>query len=139
MIVGLFLWFLIFNPKLTYSTTIFLLLGVLGSSFVGLTTFSYSLGSNFYFTHHVKHLPRLWQSNGILRTLIQFYFWGSVLLLFLIAEFLAPRLNLDYFIMLILISIPAYSGSFLARRKKIRNILEEFAEKKFQKYSDPIQ
>ncbi len=136
MIGGLFIWFLIFNPLITHTTEYILLLTILGSSFVGITTFCYSLGSYHYFRFHVKHLSVKWQFQGIMRTLLQFYYWGSILVLFVIAQFLSPRLEINYLFLLIIVSIPAHTGLFIARLNFAKELLEKYSEKKFGRPTD---
>jgi len=136
MIIGLFIWFLIFNPLITHTTENFLLFTILGSSFVGVTTFCYSLGSYHYFRYHVKHLSVKWQFQGIMRTLLQFYYWGSILFLFVIAQFLSPRLEINYMFLLIIVSIPAHTGLFIARLNVAKEFLDKYSEKKFGKPND---
>jgi len=136
MVVGLFIWFIIFNPLITHTTESTLLLTLLGSSLVGVTTFCYFLGSYHYFRYHIKHLPVRWQFQGIMRTLIQFYYWGSILILFAISQFLSPRLSTNYLLLLIIVSIPAHTGLFIARWNIVKELLEKYTEKKFGKPTD---
>ena len=136
MMVGLFIWVLTFNPLIIHTTENFFLFTILGSSFVGVTTFCYSLGSYHYFRYHIKHLPVRWQFQGIMRTFLQFYYWGSILILFVIAQFLSPRLGIDYILLLIIISIPAHTGLFIARWNMVKDLLEKYTEKKFGRSVD---
>ena len=71
-----------------------------------------------------------------MRTLLQFYYWGSILVLFVIAQFLSPRLEINYVFLLIIVSIPAHTGLFIARLNFAKELLEKYSEKKFGRSTD---
>jgi len=71
-----------------------------------------------------------------MRTLFHFYYWGSILILFVIAQFLSPRLSINYLLLLIIVSIPAHTGLFIARWNIVKEKLEKYSEKKYGRPTD---
>jgi hypothetical protein len=71
-----------------------------------------------------------------MRTFLQFYYWGSILILFVLAQHISPRLGIDYIPLLIIISIPTQAGLFIARWNNTKELLERYAEKKYDRPLD---
>ena len=124
MIYGGFIWFILFTPGLITTTkTLTILLILFSSSIMGITLFCYSFGIYLFRKHHIKGVSVSWQFKGIMRTLIQCYYWGSIFILFIAAQYLYPKSTIFNWI---LFSIPSYVGYFLIRSKLVRDKLESY-------------
>ncbi len=122
MIAGIIFWSLLFSSGMIYARKISMLSGFAGSCLVGVTLFLYSLGSYYYFIFHNKHLPIHWFVQGVMRTIVQFYYLGSVVLLFLITQLYHPQINIDFLLLYLLLFLPIYIGYMLPRSEKIKNV-----------------
>lgn len=124
MIYGGFIWFIILTPGLIISTkTVTTLFILFSSSIVGIALFCYSFGIYLFNKYHIKGVSVSWQFKGIMRTLIQCYYWGSIFILLIAAQYLYPEST--YFTWLIF-SIPGHIGYFSIRSRLIRNKIESY-------------
>jgi len=120
MTAGITFWFLLFTSGTIYSKETALLLSLIGSILVGVTMFFYSIGTYFYFILHNKHLPIHWFLKGLMRTIIQFYYFGSILLLFIITQFFFPQIGSEFIVLYLVLFLPIYIGYMLPRWDKIK-------------------
>ncbi len=130
MAAGITFWFLLFTSGRIYSRENALLLSIASSSLVGVTLFFYSIGTYFYFILHNKHLPIHWFLKGLMRTIIQFYYFGSILLLFIITQYFFPQIGSEFIILYLALFLPIYIGYMLPRWGRIKNLIgTNFLEK----------
>ncbi|MHA1978453.1 MAG: hypothetical protein ACW98F_04870 [Candidatus Hodarchaeales archaeon] len=122
MTAGITFWFLLFFSGTIYSNDNTLMLSFIGSSLVGVTLFFYSIGTYYYYVLHNKHLPIHWFLQGLMRTIIQFYYFGSILLLFIVTQDLFPQIGSEFFILYLVLFLPIYIGYMLPRWEKIKLI-----------------
>ena len=124
MAAGITFWFLLFISGTIYSRDDTLVLSIIGSTLVGVTLFFYSIGTYYYYILHNKHLPIHWFLQGFMRTIIQFYYFGSILLLFIITQYASPRIGGEFLFLYLLLFFPIYVGYMLPRWEKIKNLFQ---------------
>ena len=124
MAAGITFWFLLFISGTIYSRDDTLVLSIIGSTLVGVTLFFYSIGTYYYYILHNKHLPIHWFLQGFMRTIIQFYYFGSILLLFIITQYASPRIGGEFLFLYLLLFLPIYVGYMLPRWEKIKNLFQ---------------
>ena len=124
MAAGITFWFLLFISGTIYSRDDTLVLSIIGSTLVGVTLFFYSIGTYYYYILHNKHLPIHWFLQGFMRTIIQFYYFGSILLLFIITQYVSPRIGGEFLFLYLLLFLPIYVGYMLPRWEKIKNLFQ---------------
>ncbi len=130
MTAGIAFWFLFFSSGMIFSKENIILLSLAGSSLVGVTIFFYSIGAYYYFILHNKHLPIHWFLQGLMRTIIQFYYFGSIILLFILTQYIFPQIGSEFLFLYLLFFLPIYIGYMLPRWGKIKNLIEiNFFEK----------
>ncbi len=123
MSAGIIFWTLLFLSGTIYLKENTLLLGIASSILAGVTMFFYSTGTYYYYLLHNKHLPIHWFLQGFMRTIIQFYYFGSILILFVVSQIIFPQIGSDFIILYLLLFLPIYIGYMLPRWKRVKNIL----------------
>ena len=117
MAAGITFWFLLFISGTIYSRDDTLVLSIIGSTLLHpLHLLTARL--------HNKHLPIHWFLQGFMRTIIQFYYFGSILLLFIITQYVSPRIGGEFLFLYLLLFLPIYVGYMLPRWEKIKNLFQ---------------
>ncbi len=124
MAIGIICWFSIYLPWINI-TNLFLLT-LLGSCLFGIVVFFTSIGNFFYFKYHQSSFPRHWVFNAFLKTLNQFYYWGSLIMIFFSSQSLFPALNVEFIAIFIFFCIPATLSYPLFRLERVRLWFEDY-------------
>jgi hypothetical protein len=135
---GIFSWSLINFLSLDEAHLIFPLIILIGSGFVGIVTFLIFMGNYIYFEFHISYLKIHWLYLGVMRTISQFYFMGSLVTIFVLTYHYYPNQDFGFLISYLIFSLPAYLGYYLFRIEKTRNwvenlIIKEVEEKTSEK------
>jgi hypothetical protein len=128
MIYGISIWVILLFPGLITAKPFQIILTFFSSSIVGITLFCYSLGLHLFNNYHIKGVSVSWHFNGIARTLLQCYYWSSIIILISLAQNLFTDV---FFIVLILFYVPVHIGYILARTNLIRNKIETYLLAKY--------
>lgn len=124
MAIGVVCWFFIYFSWMNSPNLFFLT--VLGSCLLGIVIFFTSIGNFFYFKYHQSHFKRHWVFNAFLKTLTQFYYWGSLIMIFISSQSLFSILNIEFIILFVFFCIPATLSYPLFRLERVRLWFEDF-------------
>ena len=126
---GIFCWSMINFLSLDKAPLIFPLIILIGSAFVGLVTFLISMGNYIYFQFHISYLKIHWLYLGVMRTISQFYFMGSLVTIFILTYHYYPNQDFGFLFNYLIFSRPAYLGYYLFRIEKTRAWVENLISK----------
>jgi hypothetical protein len=138
MFFGFTCWVYLYFAPLSTDLVIIFIVTLLGSIFMGVTIFFFSTGTFLYFRFHVVDLPIHWLFQGIFRTLMQFYYIVSYLIIFLSSQRFYSYSRLEFFIIFLLFALPAIIGYPFGRWRKIRNWFVQLAANYAKRENDLI-
>lgn len=129
MIPGAIIWMYIYFFGRVFSFSEMTLNVFFGSLLVGINGFLISIGSYVYFNSPRRVYKTHWVFKGVFRTFLQLYSWFSFVVIFFAVRRYYQSLNLDFFILFIILSIPSMLGYSIAHWSKIRDIADDLASK----------
>ena len=129
MIPGTIIWLYIYFLGGVFSFPEMTLNVFLGSFLLGISGFLISIGSYVYFNSPRRVYKTHWVFKGVFRTFLQLYSWFSFIVIFFTVRRYFQSLNLDFFILFIILSIPSMFGYSLAHWSKMRDIADDLATK----------
>ncbi|MFX0051103.1 MAG: hypothetical protein ACFFAJ_05120 [Candidatus Hodarchaeota archaeon] len=138
MLLGFTCWGYLYLTPLSTDLTAIFMVTLLGSIFIGVTIFLFSTGNYLYFRFHILELPTHWLYQGIFRSLMQFYYIVSYLIIFLSSKRFYSYSRLEFFIIFFFFALPAIIGYPFARWQKIRNWFEKLAANYAKRKDDSI-
>ncbi|MHA2248325.1 MAG: hypothetical protein ACXADY_25470 [Candidatus Hodarchaeales archaeon] len=130
MIIGSIFWglsyFSVFPNNLVWISTIILT----GSSLSGFTVFFILIGEYLYYQYHEPFLVRHWLYQGVVRTFLQIFFFGSFIFIFILSwRFFYNQFDLFFLFLVFIFSLPVELGKYFSRKEKIRDWLEDLISK----------
>lgn len=127
MILGVVYWVFNYFSRIPNDLLLIFLGIFIGSCLTGLTIFFFSMGEYLYYQFHEPYLRRHWLYLGVMRTFFQVFFFGSFIIIFILCWRLYNHIDMVFFLVFFLLSLPAYIGTLCSRLDKVRNLFEDLA------------